>query len=58
MLVHICLAYLVLQLKYGATAMSYCPILNAKIKNWEKSGDTVVAANFFTKYCAAKGKIC
>ena len=49
--------FLGLQLKYGATAMSYCPILDKKITNWEKN-DKGQAFKFFTQYCATKGKKC
>ena len=47
-----------MKLKYGATAMAYCPILDIKIENWEKSGDKKHVFELFTKYCATKGKKC
>lgn len=46
-----------LMLKYGATAMAYCPILDKKIENWEKD-DKPQAMKFFTAYCKTKGKKC
>ena len=56
--VRICLTCLGVQLKYGATAMAYCPILDEKVENWEKSGDKEHALKLFTEYCATKGKKC
>ena len=46
-----------LQLKYGSTAMSYCPIADKKLENYEKD-DKSQAMKFFTQYCATKGKKC
>ncbi|KIM40717.1 hypothetical protein M413DRAFT_28494 [Hebeloma cylindrosporum] len=46
-----------LMLKYGATAMAYCPILDDKIANWDKK-DKPQAMKFFTQYCKTKGKKC
>jgi hypothetical protein len=46
-----------LMLKYGATAMAYCPILDKKIENFEKDVEPQ-AMGLFTKYCKTKGKKC
>lgn len=46
-----------LMLKYGATAMAYCPILDKKIQNYEKN-DKPQAMKFFTEYCEMHGKTC
>lgn len=46
-----------LMLKYGATLMSYCPILDQKIQNYEEN-DKPQVMKFFTKYCKSKGKKC
>jgi hypothetical protein len=51
-----CLPWLA-QLKYGSTAMAYCPILDKKIENFEKN-DKPQAMKFFTAYCKTKGKVC
>ncbi|OBT50496.1 hypothetical protein VE04_09494 [Pseudogymnoascus sp. 24MN13] len=46
-----------LMLKYGATAMAYCPILDEKLANWDRD-DKPQAFKFFTAYCKTKGKSC
>lgn len=46
-----------LMLKYGATAMSYCPIVEEKVANWDRD-DKKQAIKFFTNYCKTKGKSC
>lgn len=46
-----------LMLKYGATAMAYCPILDKKFENYEKD-DKAQAMKFFREYCKTRGKTC
>ncbi|KIM79294.1 hypothetical protein PILCRDRAFT_823549 [Piloderma croceum F 1598] len=46
-----------LMLKYGATAMSFCPIFNEKVANFQKD-DLPQVNRFFTQYCKTKGKTC
>ncbi|KIM40715.1 hypothetical protein M413DRAFT_166653 [Hebeloma cylindrosporum] len=46
-----------LVLKYAVKLGSYCQILDGKIANWDKD-DKPQAMEFFTQYCATKGKKC
>ena len=45
------------KLKYGATAMAFCPILDKKVENFDKD-DLPQVMKFFTQYCKTKGKTC
>ena len=53
-----CLLWLA-QLKYARMGWErdYCPIWNKKVANWENDGKPQ-ALEFFTQYCATKGKKC
>ncbi|KAF8155749.1 hypothetical protein B0H34DRAFT_675887 [Crassisporium funariophilum] len=46
-----------LMLKYGSTAMSYCPVLDKIVGEWP-SKHQAKAMKFMTAYCKTKGKTC
>ncbi|KAF9467617.1 hypothetical protein BDZ94DRAFT_1248555 [Collybia nuda] len=46
-----------LMLKYGATLMSYCPVLDKAAEDWSTKHDPK-ATFWISEYCKTKGKIC